>query len=167
MLLKILKATGLKFGLYAGLLNFLVLCALIFSGFVARPFTIFHYWGLAITGFVLIWGIRSYKYTASEGKIKLSTAFLAGACVGFIGCLVSGLLMYVLLWAMPELVQNAINEYLYQADLLKTNFNAETYKQITEGIRANKAHNFAYNEVMKKLPLLFFVNILAAAYYKN
>jgi hypothetical protein len=167
MLKQILKTTGLKYGIYAGITNFAVLCLLVFSGLVARPFTIFHYWGLVITAVFIILGIYKHKYTACSGKISLGTGFLAGACVGFIGCLVSGVLMYLLMLTMPHLVQNAIKEYLYQADLLKYDIVADKYALMVEGIKQNKAHNFGYNETMKKLPLLFFVNILAAAYYKN
>jgi hypothetical protein len=165
MMKSVLKNGGLGFALLMALSCMALLLILRFVFPDNNPYQVYRLASVALSGLLLAMAIRHYKSKIATDSFSLSTAFLAGAVPTILGTFVIAALVYSFLSLSPDSLQAFKTEMIpskEQADSLQLD-----YQQILTDIGKLSSWDMARAEITQKLLSLFFVNILAAAYFRS
>lgn len=171
MLKNIFKTVGWKLALLAGLLNFAFFLFLFYVFPENQPYQVFKFGSIFITGGFLIYAIYRYKKIYKTNEIHLSEAFLTGAVVAFLATAILAVIFYFFLRLNPEAlatIKESLIEFGKQnLELINDEKTAEQIKNQLEQIKTAKPQRFAFDIFSKHLFALFFLNLLAAAFFRN
>ena len=165
MLKRIFLTTGYKFAVFMGLAVFLLLIILRYAFPDNQPWGVYMVSSMLVYSALLVFAIHSFKKQSGLDEFRLPVAFLAGAVPVFLATFISATLIFVFLYYNPNTVE------LFKSQMIPTPEQAEqadmNYDEVIAGIEALKAQDFARSEISRKLPVLFFVNLLAAMYFRS
>lgn len=183
MLKKIFLTTGYKFALFMGLAVFLLLLLLRYAFPNNQPWEVYMVSSMLVYGALLVFAIHSFKAKTSITDFRLPVAFLAGAVPVFLATVLSASLILVFLTFNPESLELFKEQTKPTIEQFKHNIlvperakkiGVETeeqylaqYEEFIKAMDDRTAIDFARKEVSSKLIALFFVNLLAAMYFRS